>query len=819
MLCLHFHENFELMKYYIGLILMLFFAQLWGQQVRVTGILVDRSQLPIGYAAVTFEGLDSNAFQQVFSEGDGTFEVMVRPGKYDIIFQLPTGGLIEREENITQETHLGTIVLESAIKLSETVAIGEKPIYRLELDKRVYDMQRDPTVKGANLSDALNNVPSVQVDSDGSVSLRGNTGVRILIDGKPSAMTGISDVGAALQNIPAETVERVEVITNPSSRYDAEGGGGIINIILKKGSNQGFNANITTNVGYQPQAGISASINYKTNKWNWFINPSFRYDKNEADSKFRNYLFFDNGIDSLELTKRTRTRKNAGGGVNLGFEHYLSKKSTITLSGNYRNTPSSTKSETNYWDYANNVLFGESLRIDDEEEKDYSLEGNLGYKYEINNEGHELNIQSSVSHSQEDENSTITDRVTLGNIEDVLQKGYTYEKEDRVLLQVDYVYPIGEKSKFEAGYKSEWENEITDFSLSDWQNGAYIVNPLFADIVDFQQNIHALYSQYGRKFGRFSFLAGLRLENSDITIQSEKSGNIAREKNYTNLFPSATFNYAFDEEENNQLQLSYSRRIRRPWSRFLNPSYNFSDLRNTFVGNPDLDPTYSNNFELAYITSIGKTQITPSVYYNKTTNNLNIFRRTEVLEDLGRVFVTQPVNAGNQMRYGAELVISTQPARWWRLFGNLNVFGYDTDGVYISDSGQEFNFDGNGLSWFGRISNNFNLPSKINFQLNAGMRGAEENAQERRKARYSVDMALSKDILQDRGTLSLNVRDVFNSRRHRETNFGENFVSEVDMQWRPRTITLSFSYRINQQKKRERGERGDDYGSDEGMEM
>ena len=798
----------------------LFAATLWSQQLTITGELQDNSQMPIAYAAVTFEGLSNNVFEQIFTEGDGSFTAEIPKGKYNMLIQLPTGSIIEREEEFTENRNFGVIQLDNAIQLSETVAVGEKPLYRLELDKRVYDMERDPSIRGTNLSDALNNVPSVQVDSEGEVSLRGNSSVRILINGKPSAMTGISDVASALKTIPSETVERVEVITNPSARYDAEGGGGIINIILKKGTNLGFNASITGNLGYQPEAGISAALNYKTEKWNFFLNPSYRYEKSIGESSFRSLFYYPNDIDSLEVTERERERERFGGSVNLGFEHYLTDKTTVTVSGNYRNTPSESENRANYFDYANDVLYAETNRVDNEREDEYSVEGNIGLKHEFNGEGHELNIQSSASYSKEDENSTIAEIVTFGTGDDIQQRGFTYEQENRFLVQADYVYPIGENIKFEAGYKSEWEHEVNDFALSDLVNGAYVTDPDFADVVDFNQNVHAFYTQYGQKIGRFSFLGGLRLEHSDISINSAKN-NSEDIKNYTDFFPSATLNYTLDEDEENQLQLSYSRRIRRPWSRFLNPAYNFSDIRNTFKGNPDLDPTYSNSIELAYITSIGKTTITPSVYYNKSTNDLNIFRRVEELPLKGRVFVTQPVNAGDQERYGAEIVVSTQPATWWRLFGNFNLFGYKSDGAYIAEDGTSYSFEGDGISWFSRISNNFTLPSKIGFQLNGYFRGAQENAQERRKANFSVDVALTKDVLQDRGTLSFNVRDVFNSRRRQETQYGDGFISETDMQWRPRSFNLSFTYRINQNKKRDRnGRNGEEFdGNEEGMDM
>ena len=792
---------------------------LFGQQITVTGILHDSQDLPVGYSAITFEGLDNRTFKEVFSDGDGSFSVDLPPGKYYIIFQPPTGGIMEREETFTKSRDLGIIKLNTAVTLGETVAVGEKPLYRLELDKRVYDMERDPSVRGATLSDALNNVPSVTVDGDGTVSLRGSENITVLINGKQSAMTGISNVADALKNIQADQVQRVEVITNPSARYDASGSGGIINIIMKRNNRDGFTASFNTNVGIPLQTGLSANLSYKTEKWNFFINPYFRYDEPRGSSEYTNRFFSDTGVDTIEVQSGERIRKRLNLGSSFGFEGYIGAKSTLSASMSLRRSSGENENTLNYSDYAGDVLFGRSVRDEVEDETDKDIEGSLGYKYEFNKKGHELNIQTSASYATEDETAEIIESVLTGIGEAARDQTTNYEQQRRYLLQADYVFPHGESARFEFGYKGQFETNVNDFSVLQWQNGGFVQNDLFTDRVDYDQDIQALYTQYGNKMGKFSYLLGLRMENSAIRLQSANANDglgSYNSRNYTNLFPTATLNYVMDEAEENQLQFSYSRRIRRPWSRWLSPFSNFSDDRNTFRGNPELDPVLTDAYELSYITQIGKTSITPSVYYQKSTDDMTVFRRPAQYNG-NTIFISQPVNAGDEIRYGAELVASTQLADWWRVFGNLNLFGYETTGAYYDDiTDTNFDLSGKGFSWFGRITNNFKLPSNIDFQVNGFYRAGQENAQSKRKPMYMVNLALSKDVMEGNGTLSFNVRDLFETMRRKVENFGPGYSSDLDMQWRGRQFTLNFTYRINQKKKRERGERGE--GMEEGGE-
>lgn len=797
-------------KHYIVILSLLLSIPLWAQEVEVKGQIIDSSGLPATYVNVTFDGLEENneVFVDTMTDENGDFNIQIKAGKYMMIIQPLSGNLIERTEAFIQDTNLGQITINTSIDLGQTVAVGEKPLYRLELDKRVYDMSRDVTARGASLSDALNNVPSVQVDGEGTLSLRGNENVRVLINGKPSALTGISNVGDALRNIQADQVERVEVITNPSARYDAEGSGGIINIILRKGSRQGFNGSVSANVGVPLSAGINADLNYKTEKWNYFISPSVSYRENEGSRDYANYRYFDNAPDTIDIQKSKPLRKMLNYGGSIGLEHFLSDKTTLSASMNLRLGNDQTETDNHSTVLAQHNLVEESIRSTKEDEDEFDIEGNLGYKHEFNSEGHVLELQASGSWSKENENADISDITSLGNQSDSFEINGNNEMRRRWLIQSDYVWPMQGDARFELGAKIELEDNISDFFVEKLIHNQWLWSNELSDRQKNTQNILAAYTQYGKKYGKFSYLAGLRVEDSDISIESKNANNgngSVNDKKYTNWFPSATLNYYVDEAEKNQIQLSYSKRIRRPRGRWMSPFRSRSDDKNIFQGNPDLDPVISHNFEFSYLTQINKTSITPSIYYQKSEDDMTILRRLSE-QDGQTIFLTMPINAGDEQRYGAELVASTQFASWWKVFGNFNVFGYKTTGSYVDENTQQvYDLSGDGFSWFGRISNNITLPKQINMQLNGFYFGGQENAQSDRDPIWSLDLGLTKDILQGDGTLSFNVRDIFNTRKREVHNFGDNYNSYIDMQWRPRTFMLNFTYRINQKKQRERG--------------
>lgn len=783
----------------------------FGQEFTLTGKVTNTENQPLEYATISIQEVET--FIEIagtVTDAAGNFTIESPAGNYILYIESFTGNTYEQPIEVTQNKNLGSFKMaeNSVVSLEGATITGSNPIYKMELDKKVYDLSQDQMAKGSSVSDALQNVPSVQVDGEGNVSLRGNEGVRILIDGKPSSLVGISDPATALQSLPADVVERIEVVTNPSARFEAEGSAGIINIILKKGKLQGFNGSININGGIPTTAGASANLNYRTGKWNLFSNLSYRYAERDREGSSYTTRFDSLGVPRYEDMNRESTRINDGYNIMLGTEYYLDDRNTFTVSGNYRHGKNENQSDLHYADYDENLFnVANSLRTEREKENDYSAEGNFNYKHEFLDPGHEFTIDARGTYSEETE---IGDLRETGNAVNSTERSFSSEYQNRFIISADYVYPFGEKGRLEIGARGELEGTLTDFSVDSLSTDGWVLKPEFANRTDYRQNVYAAYAQYGQGFGQFSFFAGLRMENSDITVKSILNENTTR-KNYVDFFPSLFLNYEF--ENDNQLQISYSRRIRRPRGWDLIPFTSYSNNRNLFMGNPDLDPQYTDSYELSYVAKIGKLMITPNVYYSNTQDNI---QRYQAINATGAI-VTRPINVGTESRYGGELTFTYKPVKWWNMMGNVNLFGYKTEGeytdTYINQNGASVstttNFDGDGFSWFGRLNNVFTLPAKFSVQLSGNYRAGMKSAQSERKPMYSADLSVNKDFWNDNATLSLSVRDLFNSRAFEIESFGDDFYMESRNRWNVRSINLTFTYRFNQSKKDQRREQGE----------
>ncbi|MFA7687369.1 MAG: TonB-dependent receptor [Moheibacter sp.] len=811
-------------KSYLTVLITSLFSLAAAQNITLTGKVTDNTDNPLEYVTVSIQ--DTASMAELYggiTDETGKFSVELKPGDYILYLESFIGSTYEQPISITQNQNIGTIKLgdNSIVALEGANIVGTTPTYRLELDKKVYDLSQDPLAKGSSMSDALQNVPSVQVDGEGNVSLRGNENVRILIDGKPSSMVGISDPAQALQNLPADAVQRIEVVTNPSARYEAEGTAGIINIILKKGKLQGLNGSVSVFGGIPVTAGASANLNYRTGSWNLFTTLGYRYQERDGERNSQTTRFDVAGTPRYEWMDGESTRINNGYNLLLGTEYYLDDRNTFTISGSYRNGKNENNSNIFYnnFDENYNPVFN-STRTESEEEDDYSTELNFNFKHEFVQPGHEFTVDARVSHSKETETADLRE---VGDNVNATERSYSFERQRRVLIAADYVYPFGEKSRLELGARGEMDGTLTDFKVDSLTGQGWVPHTDFANKTDYSQNVYAAYAQYGTAFGKFSFFAGLRAERSEIKVNSILNNSITR-KNYTDLFPSLFLNYEFESED--QVQLSYSRRVRRPRGWDLIPFTSYSDNRNIFTGNPDLDPQYTDAFELSYITKIGKLMVTPNVYFSHTQDNI---QRYQSIADNGAL-ITKPVNVGTEQRYGGDLTFTYRPWKWWNLMGNVNVFGYKTEGELtetrtIAETGETITrttlFDGDGVSWFGRLSSTFTLPAKFSLQLSGNYRGGQKTAQMERKGMYSMDLSLSKDLFNDNATITFNVRDLLDSRGWEYDSFGENFRVHGENRWGVRSFNLNFTYRFNQSKRdQRRQERQMNMGEDmEGGEM
>lgn len=808
--------------------------------LKIRGKVLSSDNKPVEYTTITLESTEDGVVAEGATDAKGDFVVEAKAGDYILVIEPMGYDAIEKQLNLTSALDLGTFTVKTSqtVSLDAAVVTAEKPIYKVELDKKVYDMANDPMSQGQSLSDALANVPSVQVDAEGNVSLRGNDNVKFLIDGKPSGMLGVSSVADALKNIPAENVERIELVTNPSARYEASGSAGIINIVLKKGSNTGFNGSVTLNGGIPTMVGGNVNLNYKTKKYNIYTTLGSRYADRAGEGEVFTTYFDRNStnITSFRGTNRDNDRIRRNYNIRLGGEYYLDDKNTIGLSAGYRynNGNNNALVNYNYYDTAMNFLRNE-YNVQDEKEIENNFDADFNYKHEFDKKGHEFVFTGRVSLQKEDEDGNVLNYKNANDISSRVTDNL--EDQTTVVLTADYVRPFGEKGKFELGARADFNNNKTDnktFNVTP--TGLVPDNSFFAN-VDNQQNVFAAYAQYGNAIGeKFQYFAGLRMESSDMEIKNHTS-NEKISKKYTDLFPTLTLNYKFTDK--NELQLSYSRRVRRPMGFMLMPFFSATDDRNVRNGNPDLNPTYTNSFELSYITTVGKLMVTPSLFYQRTTDVINQFQRQytklnisdNTLQD---VFVTKPINAGDEDRYGLDLTATYKPAKWWNLMFNVNLFGYKRTGYY-----EEYNesidkvtgetitkldsqdFSGDGFSSRGRLSSNFTLPADFKIQVAGNYMGSMKTAQQKIEDNLSMDFSLSKDLFNKQATLSFNIRDVFNSRKRESTTYGIDYTNYESMRWMKRSFNLSFTYRFKKTNEKEKNRQrpdGEEMGGEE-MQM
>lgn len=794
-----------------------------AKRIKVSGKIIEKgTTLPLEYATVVFQDVKNpEKLSGGVTDLNGDFNFEIQSGTYNVRFEFISFKTVEfKNKTYNTNTDFGTVYLEADIaQLQAVEVIAERSTVEIKLDKRVYNVGKDMMVKGGTVSDVLDNVPSVTVDPEGNVALRGNENVRILIDGKPSGLAGIN-IADALKLLPADSVEKVEVVTNPSARYDAEGSGGIINIILRKGKAQGLNGSFVVSAGDPESYGVSSSLNYRSDKFNLFSNTGYNY-RTSLGNSFNNSTYFDNGVIQNYIDeKRNNERLNKGYNTNFGIELFINKSTSWTNSLTIQNSRGENPDNVFFYNFdeLRNPTYTRN-RFNDQRSKDLTFEYATNFTKNFKKEDHKLTIDMSFSQNRENDNSIINDQVLNDPSSLFVERTLNPQTQQRNLFQADYVLPIGKESRFEAGYRGSFQKNLTDFQIDLLDNGNWVRNDLYSNLLEYNENVNAFYIQFGSKINKFSYFLGLRFEDSNIDVNSI-SVNDYNTKKYNNFFPTATVNYEFSETSS--LSLSYSKRINRPRGRFLNPFSTYSSRINIFRGNPDLNPAYTNAFDLGYLKRWNKVTFNTSVYANLTDDSFQFIRRESgSIVDGVPVIEATPINLATEFRSGFEFNVNYSPYKWWRLNTNFNLYRNETKGDYryINSLNEEIvqNFDNVASSWFARVSSKITLPYKIDWQTNATYSAPENNAQGKRLSMTSVNLAFSKDVLKDKGTIALNVSDLFNSRKRRsETNL-ENITSYSEFQWRQRQINLSFTYRFNKQKNERENQRRDDNGGDDFM--
>ena len=786
---------------------LLYFGGLNAQKGILTGKIIDsQTSTPLSYASVrVLKNSDSTLLSGNITGENGAFSVETPFGQAYAVVEfigykpLKLAAFTLSKEHATHD--LGVIKLSStATTLNEVVVQAEKSTMELSLDKKIFNVGKDLSNAGGSATDILSNIPSVSVDVEGNVKLRGSENVRILIDGKPSGLVSFKG-SAGLRQLQGSMIEKVEVITNPSARYEAEGMSGIINIVLKKEQKQGLNGSFELITGYPMNNGVAANMNYRHKKVNFFINYGIAYRRQPGIGSQYQEVY---AHDTTFITQMDRAGNVTGFANNIkgGIDYFINPKNTLTAFYLLRRTDVRRITDLTYKDYLfkTDNLTLRTERQQDETETEPNSEYALTYKKTFDKKGQELVADFRILDYWERSDQIFTQNAFLadGSVNATntkIQKSLNDEFEKQYMFQLDYVQPIGKEGKFETGLRSSFRDMINDYTVTEKdKTGNFATLPGLDNYFIYDENIHAVYAILGNKQG--NFLINLVFGRNNRYKNDALQTNETYPRQYANLFPSAHFTYKLPKE--NAIQLSYSRRLRRPQYNELSPFVTFSDNRNFFSGNPSLNPEYSHAFDLGHIKYFEKGSLTSSIYYRHTTDKIQNIRR---VDNLG--FATSlPENLLVEDAFGAEFTSQYTLVKWWKLDFNFNFFRAITDGsnidaLYKSDT----------YSWFVRQTSKFSLPHAIDLQVRGNYEAPQKLPQGERKSLYYIDLGMNKDILKGNGTLTLNVSDLFNSRKNRFITEGANFYTSGYFQGRRRQTNLTFIYRLNQgkQKGKEKG--------------
>ncbi|SEA22708.1 TonB-dependent receptor domain-containing protein [Pedobacter hartonius] len=739
---------------------------------------------------------------------DGTFSVKISYVGYQTLVR-DSVAVTKSKQLLT----LGTIKMKAAkgTALKEVSVTAKKAPIQLGIDKKVFSVDQSLVSEGGSASDLLTNVPSVQIDVDGNVSLRGSTGVKVLVDGKPSVIGG-GDVASILASIPASSIETVEVITNPSSKYDAEGNSGIINIVLKRNSKLGFNGNVALTAGNRDNYNGNASLSFQNKKINLYGNYGYRYGK-RIGGGFNNIRYL-NRADSLgaadQLTSSRQIEKSQN--AKAGIDYYLTTKDILSFSAAYNKRDQDKRDFLNVNTYnADGSPRQLSDRINTTDGGGDSYDLNLDYSHKWK-ASQELTFNFGYSHGTNDNfqqyNTTVNsingipatqDPEMLTNDNDGKNKNYN--------IQADYNMPLGKLGKLESGYRSQirYSDNNTVARTYNPATGNYDENYQLSNLFNSKDQVHALYLNYSNQIKNFGYQVGLRGEVARLNTNSggyDLNGTLANAAGriaYDRLYPSIFLTQKFKGDQ--QLQLSYTRRVNRPRPWDTNPFIDYSDPLSWRQGNPNLLPEDVHSYELSYSKFWSKVTLIGSVY-SRHTNDL--IQRVRSVPDSNGVIILTPFNLTQSTNSGVELIAKVDPVKAWSFTANVNGYHSNIDAVPAYNISQT-----SGYSWNANLTNNITLPYNISLQIRGDYNSTELQAQGKRKAMYGVDGGAKYDFPNKKASLSLNVRDIFNTRKFGAVIQDANTITDFQRYQKGQQGNLTFSYRFGKtsfQKKQKKAE-------------
>jgi outer membrane receptor protein involved in Fe transport len=706
---------------------------------------------------------------------------------------------------------LGVIYLDPSFTNIEGVEItADKERIEYKIDKKIVNVSQDLMGSGSSAIAVLENVPSVNVDIEGNVSLRGTTNFTVLIDGRPSVLTG-SD---ALQQIPASSIDRIEIITNPSAKYDPDGTGGIINVILKKQKSPGINGIVNLSIGTKNKYRGDVLLNYRTKNFNIFGGLDGNYNQFGMKGKSEYESYFEDSV-SYRNTEAKNKMTRSGYGIKAGIDYYLTDKSTLTFSGRYGGYSFDRDGTSSRHIYTNPIGFDEysqSKTLMDRGGNYYDL--NMNYVVKFDDKGHQLEALAFYSNrtgdDTEEQKDYLTDSDWNINYDSVPETMRTTEDEvsDKIRLKLDYTKPIGKEGKIEAGYQSrmEFENEKFLFQNYNYLSDEWVENSLYSSEADFKDNIHAAYGIFSNTWKSFGYQLGLRGEYTDRVIDNEASPQVYT-LNRFDLFPSAHVSKSFKNDH--QLIASYSRRIERPGGRQLDPFPSYMDPYNIQQGNPELEPEYIDSYELNYQKRIKTSFVSVEGYYRVNTNKITRIRTLR--EDGVTVHTFQNLNKDYSL--GTEVMGNVDIVKWFNVNASVNIFDYRLVGTVEGED-----VDKNSTNWNGKLNITMKFKYDIRAQISGIYQGKSVTAQGTVEGFPMLNLALRKEFMNRKLSTTLSVRDLLMTAKREYTSSGAGFYSHDQFRRESPVLTLDISYTINNYKKQRTG-RTEEGGPDMEMEF
>ena len=748
----------------------------------ITGKVVEsRGQQAIEFATIMVaDKITKKTLTGTTTDLDGNFSIQVStPDVYlEVSFIGFNTKTIEDLTVVDGQINLGTIVLsEDTETLDEVVVRADKSTTEFKLDKRVFNVGQDLSSTGASALELLNNVPSVTVSIEGQISLRGSSGVQILINGKPSVLA--SEEGNALGTITADMIEKIEIITNPSAKYDAEGTTGIINIIIKKEEKKGINGSVTVNTGYPNNHSLGLSMNRRTEKFNLFtqLGIGHRTFPRISESLNRN-LREGSSVESFGESDKNETFFN----FILGTDYHVNKNNVITLSGSFAYEWESEFSTTDFsvFDEAQ-VLTNGFVREETTEATNPKYQYEFQYKKDFeDHEDHDLLFSALGRFFGKDQSSTYINSSTFGSLAITEQDIRTDFLNASHTFKLDYTKPFTEKFTIETGAQYVIDDVANDYAVEDLIDGNWVLNNALTNNFEYNQKVLGAYGTAAYEGDKWGLKTGLRLEHTDLSTLLTTT-NESGDQNYTNLFPSVHTSYKISERLS--FQAGYSRRIFRPRMWDLNPFFNIRNNFNIRTGNPDLTPEFTDSYEVNGIYIQGKASFNFGVYHRYTTD---VIERVTTFED--NVSTTSPLNIGTNRTTGFEFNGKYNPNKKITFTGDFNYNYFTREGEFENTS---FDFDAD--QWTARLRAKFKLPAEIEVEVTGNYRSKVQSFQSLYSANAFADLGVRKKLMKGRTILNLSIRDVFASRfRESETIQEDFYVYNYGL--RGRFIIFGISY-------------------------